>query len=437
MASLQMEHLLREIENELQGEENAEEQHVRGGKRKQEGASTSKMQRNKKKKEMRKNLKDAPVVKRVRGRMHIQRDEVQRPEVRSKGMNFSVLSQSTDEGKKGKKTNVSDSDDAFESPPRDFINKEGVVKPKRKKQPKKRAFKELKHEYKSLYNRSSPHVIVQAIAKFNDKQREEVISIGFGAMLHLYITELPSKLGYWVVDNFDPRSCTMKVSGDIRVHVTDEDVENALGFPRGEEAVVKKHKHEKSELAVEWRKVFGGKEKITPSEVATAMINCKEGGEWFIRHFVVLLISSLIENTKSGYINYQFINCLRDTKAVKRMNWCEYVISALVEKKLEWEEAKDKAFTGPLLFLVVFYVDRMVVYTKRTVIRKWPALIGWTTPLLRDREKTDIEASGFGLGYLDDKVNKKTSNVEEIRTDACEVHQSQGEDATEHCETST
>ncbi|CAH9077259.1 unnamed protein product, partial [Cuscuta europaea] len=52
---------------------------------------------------------------------------------------------------------------------------------------------------------------------------------------------------------------------------------------------------------------------------------------------------------------------------------------------------------------MVLYVDRVVVY-RRSVPRKVPALIGWNTPLLRERESEEIEAGGFGLGYLDEKM---------------------------------
>ncbi|CAH9067754.1 unnamed protein product [Cuscuta europaea] len=100
----------------------------------------------------------------------------------------------------------------------------------------------MKEQYRNLNDRSSPNMIVHAISKLNEKQREEVTIIDFAAMLHLEIQELPSKLGCWIVDNFDPKSCTLKLSDDNKVHMRDKDVENALGLPRGEATVVKKLK---------------------------------------------------------------------------------------------------------------------------------------------------------------------------------------------------
>ncbi|CAH9083660.1 unnamed protein product, partial [Cuscuta europaea] len=221
--------------------------------------------------------------------MNMQHDDAQRYEVRGKGVKDSERlsltmrrrtrsmmqsksddhaekSQNDDEQSKTKNT-MSDSDEAFESPPKSLKNVGGAVKHQRKEQHKKGDYEEIKEESTSLYNRSSPNVIVNAISKFNDKQREEVINIGFGAMLQLHIQDLPLRLGYGIVDNFDPRSCTLKLNGD-KLHVTYKDVENALGFPQGEEIVVKKLKKEKSALADEWRALSGAKEKITPTKVA-------------------------------------------------------------------------------------------------------------------------------------------------------------------------
>ncbi|CAH9069744.1 unnamed protein product, partial [Cuscuta epithymum] len=51
---------------------------------------------------------------------------------------------------------------------------------------------------------------------------------------------------------------------------------------------------------------------------------------------------------------------------------------------------------------MMVYVDRVVLY-QRSIDRKVPVIIGWNAMLLREREIVEIEAGGFGLGYVDDE----------------------------------
>ncbi|CAH9105280.1 unnamed protein product [Cuscuta epithymum] len=313
------------------------------------------------------------------------------------------------------------SDEDFVNLPKQVVRKEKERAGRPKKKEKRAVVNDLKVQYHSLYTRSSPNVVMNAISKLSHKQREQVREVGFGALLDLGIRELPSKLGYWIVDNFDPISCSLKLGKGRKIHITEEDVELVLGFPRGDKAVLKRGKGDKSEMLDEWRASFGGKDKVLPIEVVREILRCEEGGECFVRNFIILVISTLIENTRNGYINCSFINNLKDTKGIKDLNWCEYVIKALIEKKREWAKGKEKAFTGPLLFLMVLYVDRVEVY-RRSVPRKVPAIMGWSTQLLRERESEEVEAGGFGLGYVDEKMTMnqgtgKTVTAEERTED--------------------
>ncbi|VFQ94459.1 unnamed protein product [Cuscuta campestris] len=51
----------------------------------------------------------------------------------------------------------------------------------------------------------------------------------------------------------------------------------------------------------------------------------------------------------------------------------------------------------------VFYVDRVAVDT-RSVPRMFPAVVGWTTKTLRERENTEVKDGGFGIGHDDGRL---------------------------------
>nr|GMD37751.1 uncharacterized protein LOC109174777 [Ipomoea batatas] len=70
-----------------------------------------------------------------------------------------------------------------------------------------------------------------------------------------------------------------------------------------------------------------------------------------------------------------------------------------------------QCFTGPLLSLMMFYIDRVVV-GDCVILRGIPAFVGWTSKLLREQEVAKIRGGGFGMGTLDIPL-RETVNGEE------------------------
>lgn len=128
------------------------------------------------------------------------------------------------------------------------------------------------------------------------------------------------------------------------------------------------------------------------------MLSCTDGGDWFIRHFVLIVMTVMVDSTSHGYTNTLLMDHLRDVDRVAQMNWCEYVLDKLIDNKLKWDKSNRKIYCGPLLVLMVFYVDRVGIFTKR-VARKFPALQGWTGKELRERENEEVRSGGFGAGH--------------------------------------
>ncbi|CAH9109698.1 unnamed protein product [Cuscuta europaea] len=80
---------------------------------------------------------------------------------------------------------------------------------------------------------------------------------------------------------------------------------------------------------------------------------------------------------------------------------CGYALEILIEAKDYWSKNRTRQFPGPLLFLIMFYVDN-VMFKGRKVQRGLSSIIGWTTQKLNKREKEEIESGGFGFGYVDE-----------------------------------
>nr|GMD34125.1 uncharacterized protein LOC109191529 [Ipomoea batatas] len=72
------------------------------------------------------------------------------------------------------------------------------------------------------------------------KKRQSVKDIGLGMLLDLNITNLPRKMGLWLVENFDPRSCTLQLQNGQSVHITTTDVAAILGLLMGHIEITKR-----------------------------------------------------------------------------------------------------------------------------------------------------------------------------------------------------
>lgn len=211
-------------------------------------------------------------------------------------------------------------------------------------------------DYPKISCRTSPYCLLKSIDKMNERQKIAVSELGFSHLLVMKISEIPTKLGHWVVDNFDPRSSELALLNNSRLRIVEEDVFRVFGFPRGERLIIRTEKHDASNLLQEWHKFFDKNKvkNLSPKDVAEVMLKREDGDTWFKRHFIILLTASLIENTKTGYIFPHTIDCLGDIDRVCEWNWCEYLLRRLVSSKVIWEEDRNKAFIGPALFLLVW-----------------------------------------------------------------------------------
>nr|GMC92163.1 zinc finger BED domain-containing protein RICESLEEPER 2-like [Ipomoea batatas] len=123
--------------------------------------------------------------------------------------------------------------------------------------------------------------------------------MGMSKLLDLNITNLPRRLGLWLVQNFDPRSCTLQLQNGQSIHITTADVAATLGLPMGQIEITRRTARAVPEILKEWRAIF---EKttacITPGAMTTKMLETEVDDPWFKRHFVLLVIS-----TSTGYLS--------------------------------------------------------------------------------------------------------------------------------------
>nr|GLL35547.1 uncharacterized protein LOC109191529 [Ipomoea trifida] len=183
-----------------------------------------------------------------------------------------------------------------------------------------------------------------------------------------------------------------------------------LGLLMGHIEITKRIARAIPEILKEWMWIF---EKtttymiyhITPKALTTKMLEVDADDPWFKRHFALLVMSVLIDPMVNGYVNQNYIDHLWDVENITNLNWCQMVINALVSSKLGWEKNIVKIFGGPILFLTVFYIDRVVPY-RRSVPRSFPA---------------------FSLGLTQEEKNQRWDDVSAVAREYSESQTGEGE----------
>nr|GMD72438.1 uncharacterized protein LOC109150699 isoform X4 [Ipomoea batatas] len=249
--------------------------------------------------------------------------------------------------------------------------------------------------------RGVPRELLRVVTDLNQCQRQGVCDIGMGGLLGFRVNEISSRLGYWLVSNFDPSLMRLKLANGSFISVTNEDVAGVLGLPNGLVPIVERDSQVVSTELREWRdKVNKRRGRITVKALATLLLNLRDGGVWFQRHFCIVVVTSLVASVSNGYVNQQIVHMFRDVNKIKDLDWCGYLLRSLVAAHGFWKQDKTSKFTRPLTFLTLLYVDRLVVGA-RDIPRSIPMLDGWTTELLKTREAREVASQGFGHGMVD------------------------------------
>nr|GMD52448.1 uncharacterized protein LOC109155335 [Ipomoea batatas] len=294
-----------------------------------------------------------------------------------------------------------DSYDDFVDPPPEFGGRpRNYSEEHREASPELELTPEEDQMFPTVETRGSIKVLYNVIKSLNGRQRRAVRDIGFGGLLSLDIKETPLRLGRWLLTNYNPVDRVLNLENGNAIHITTEDVADVFGFPMGSIPMVKRRKRELGPMLVEWRENLGKPDgNMSPKNVCDAMLEQWDGGEWFRRHFSVIVATTLIKCSGNGTVNQQFLELLDDVADIGDLNWCECLLESLGECHTPWSEGRVQKFVGPIDFLTLLYCDR-VRWGTRFGPRNYPALKDWSSQLMKTRQFEEIRTGGFGTGEL-------------------------------------
>lgn len=213
-----------------------------------------------------------------------------------------------------------------------------------------------KMNFSTLRIRSSPNSMFKIIKKLSFEQKKCVKEHVFKSLLKLEIDDLPSRLSYNVIHNFDYEKMILKFI-DSEIKVDSQSVNEMLGIPIGEKEVDQLPFRAKDDQCYDrWINQFADKKNIRLKDIVNAIISTKEVDFNFKLNFIVLFCNTLVEATGIGKINDKILKKILSDIDFSKINWCSYMIESLITKKRSYSVSKDKSyFSGPVTYLLVIF----------------------------------------------------------------------------------
>ncbi|KAJ8421971.1 hypothetical protein Cgig2_027294 [Carnegiea gigantea] len=207
---------------------------------------------------------------------------------------------------------------------------------------------------------------------------------GFGGMLAVRTRLIPKRLARWLLESYDSWETSLKLPNG-KVLIYEEDVHATLGLPVGpfevREAKTLDNDTEYATFLEHWR------QRPPVGSMEYGIIQRGGHGAKFIVDFIIYAISTCIIANANGTCHFHVLNILRNVNDIRKYNWCAYVIKCLNDAVIEWKADKTKFFTGPSLFLMLFYLDR-VEFRAEKVETWFPTALNWATE--REAEASDL-----------------------------------------------
>lgn len=195
--------------------------------------------------------------------------------------------------------------------------------------------------------------MLSIIHGLSNQQKDCVIEMGFGSLLHMKMSDVPGALIYYVLERFNPS--TSKVVLPIgEIEITREYVHQILGLPLGSIKLSDMEFRDPKDMTYHnWAAQFENKSLIRLQEIKMKIVSSNLADMNFKLNFIALMINSLCESSSCGKANYSCLNYITGDTVVKDIDWCSFVIECLIRTKNAYKHSATSFYVGPSAFLVV------------------------------------------------------------------------------------
>ncbi|KAL8514803.1 hypothetical protein ACS0TY_013767 [Phlomoides rotata] len=146
--------------------------------------------------------------------------------------------------------------------------------------------------------------LFELIQNFNQKQKSDIESVGFGGLLHLKLKTNPNQcMLRWLVDSFNPSSRMFQIDGLRGFTVTPDDVFDVFMLPRNPGVQV----------------------------LLYAKSKFPNGGDDFIMIFVLYALLSFLDPSPNRLVITKYLKSLEVIQEISKFDWCSFILDKLCE----------------------------------------------------------------------------------------------------------
>lgn len=247
-----------------------------------------------------------------------------------------------------------------------------------------------------------PLGLFELLHSLNDKQKEDVVSIGFGGLLKLNLSKCFSQdMLKWLVEQFNGSSRMLSVDDFRQFPVTADDVYDVFMIPRNDgRNVVCYSRSDDTSVFESFSKKYGIAAK-TPIRFLASLIveKLSEGGDDFKRAFVLFCLCSFLCPSSNRSVSTIYFKSLEVVEDIHKLDWCNFVLKKLSDSVLAYQNDGVKNVSGCVLVLQILYLHRL----------KWrgvcepcsiPLIQHWNDEKMKKRCYQEVSAGVFGSGDM-------------------------------------
>ncbi|KAI3757721.1 hypothetical protein L6452_05264 [Arctium lappa] len=156
--------------------------------------------------------------------------------------------------------------------------------------------------------------------------------MGLGSFIGMIVDGIPSRLGYFMVNNLDTNTLEMTLNHGTII-INEETVHQILKFPIGGiDLATVEPDSQSNALATTWKKQYE-KEKMHPTDVMNMILESSDNGVEFKLNFLILFVNSMAECSGMGCCTLNFLHRIKNTNMIPRVNWSRNIFECLKRSK--------------------------------------------------------------------------------------------------------
>ena len=196
-------------------------------------------------------------------------------------------------------------------------------------------------------------MLFNALQTLRPVQKACLEQMGFEGLLDMKLDGIPSKIGFYVVDNFNPETMEIKLKNS-RILITKQLIGELLGIRNEGRDIMDDEIVNDGGVIASWSEQFQeGKDKTTG--ILKGLIRKSKVADLNFKLNFIVLFTSLMGGVKGKGILYSSVlNHIHTETDLSIINWCDYVLRCLKTCKEGWNrEMSNSYFLGPLSLLTV------------------------------------------------------------------------------------